>query len=86
MKTFVGWGGHFDWDEGFEFLPEIKVLTFALAGSFVLLHGVSGKFGGGKEWLARQHPVVWGTACGIMLSLAFYLRPAETIDFIYFRF
>ena len=86
MKTFVGWGGHFDWEEAFEFLPEIKFLTFALAGCFVLLHGVSGKLGGGKMWLARQHSVVWGTACGVMLCLAFYLRPAETIDFIYFRF
>jgi hypothetical protein len=36
--------------------------------------------------LARQHPVVWGLVCGFMLCLAFYLRPAETIDFIYFRF
>ena len=86
MKTFVGWGGHFDWKEGYEFLPEIKFLTFALATCFVLLHGISGKLGGGKEWLARLHPVVWGAACGTMLCLALLLRPAETIDFIYFRF
>ena len=86
MKTFVGWGGHFDWREMYDFLPEIKFLTFTLATCFVLLHGISGKLGGGKEWLARRHPVVWGAACGTMLCLAFYLRPAETIDFIYFRF
>ncbi|MGB1355230.1 MAG: MBOAT family O-acyltransferase [Poseidonia sp.] len=86
MKTFVGWGGHFDREEAYEFLPEIKFLTFTLAGCFILLHGISGKLGGGKEWLARRHPVIWGAACGTMLSLAFYLRPAETIDFIYFRF
>ena len=86
MKTFLGWGGHFDWMEMYEFLPDIKFLTFALAGCFILLHGVSGWMGGGKAWLARQHPAVWGSVCGFMLCLAFYLRPAETIDFIYFRF
>jgi len=86
MKTFVGWGGHFDREEMYEHLPEIKYLTFMLAACFVLLHGISGKLGGGKEWLARRHSVIWGAACGTMLSLAFYLRPAETIDFIYFRF
>lgn len=86
MKTFIGWGGHFDWIEMYEFLPEIKNLTFALAACFVLFHGISGKLGGGKMWLARQNSAIWGAVCGAMLCLAFYLRPAETIDFIYFRF
>ena len=48
--------------------------------------GMSGKVGGGKEWLSRQNPLIWGLTCGLMLTLAFYLRPTETIDFIYFRF
>ena len=86
MKTFMGWGGHFDWIEMSEFLPEITFLTFAIVGGFVLMHGISGKIGGGKAWLARQHPLIWGTVCGLMLCLAFYLSQAETIDFIYFRF
>ena len=86
MKTFLGIGGHFDLHEMYEVLPEIKILTFFLAIGFILLHGLSGKFNGGKLWLARRHPVIWGVICGFMLTLAFYLRPAETIDFIYFRF
>jgi hypothetical protein len=86
MKTFLGIGGYFDIEEFFDMLPEIKFLTFFIAACFVFLHGVSGKIGGGKEWFARQHPVIWGSISGLMLSLAFYLRPAETIDFIYFRF
>ena len=86
MKTFLGIGGHFDLQEMYEVLPEIKVLTILLAMGFVLVHGLSGKFSGGKMWLARRHPLVWGAICGLMLTLAFYLRPAETIDFIYFRF
>ena len=86
MKTFLGIGGHFDLQEMYDALPEIKMLTLFLAIGFVLLHGLSGKFNGGKMWLARRHPLIWGTICGLMLTLAFYLRPAETIDFIYFRF
>ena len=86
MKTFLGIGGHFDVQEMYETLPEIKILTFFLAAFFILMHGISGKMGGGKAWLARQRPVVWGAMCGTMLCLSFYLRPAETIDFIYFRF
>ena len=49
MKTFLGWGGHFDWMEMYEFLPDIKFLTFALAGCFILLHGVSGWMGEEKR-------------------------------------
>ena len=86
MKTFLGIGGHFDWNEMIEALPEIKFLTFSLVFSFIILHGMSGKVGGGKEWLSRQNPLIWGLTCGLMLTLAFYLRPTETIDFIYFRF
>ena len=85
-EDILGIGGHFDLQEMCDTLPEIKVLTFFLAIGFVLLHGLSGKLNGGKMWLARRHPLVWGTICGLMLTLAFYLRPAETIDFIYFRF
>ena len=86
MKSFFGIGGHFNIDEMFEFLPEARPLTVVIVVCFVLFHGISGKMGGGKLWLSRRHPVVWGLICGTALTLAFYLRPAETIDFIYFRF
>ena len=86
MKTFFGIGGHFDFEEMYNFLPEIKLLTAIIVTCFILMHGISGKLGGGKVWLSNRHPVVWGIICGVMLSLAFYLQPAETVDFIYFRF
>ena len=86
MKTFLGIGGYFDIEEFVDMLPEVKFLTFFIVACFIILHGVSGKVGGGKEWFARQHPVIWGSISGFMLCLAFYLRPAETVDFIYFRF
>ena len=35
MKTFVGIGGYFDFSEFMLFLPEIKLLTFALAVIFI---------------------------------------------------
>ena len=87
MKTFVGWGGYFDWREMYDFLPEIKFLTFTLATCFVLLHGISGSSGGGKEWLARRHPVIWGAACGTMLCLLRSISDQQKrLIFIYFRF
>jgi alginate O-acetyltransferase complex protein AlgI len=86
MKTFFGIGGHFDFGEMYDFLPDIKLLTVVIVVAFILLHGISGKVGGGKMWLSRRHPIIWGIICGVMLSLTFYLRPAETVDFIYFRF
>ena len=86
MKTFFAIGGHFDIEEMYQFLPEIKLLTVVIVICFVLLHGISGKMGSGKLWLSRRHPVIWGVICGTALTLSFYLRPAETIDFIYFRF
>ena len=86
MKTFFGIGGHFDIKEMYQYLPEIKLLTGVIVICFILLHGISDKLGGGKLWLSRRHPVIWGVICGTALTLAFYLRPAETIDFIYFRF
>jgi alginate O-acetyltransferase complex protein AlgI len=86
MKTFFGIGGHFDLGEMYDFLPEIKLLTVVIVVTFIILHGISGKVGGGKMWLSRRHPIIWGIICGVMLSLTFYLRPAETVDFIYFRF
>ena len=86
MKTFFGIGGHFDIEEMYQYLPEIKLLTGLIVICFIVLHGISGKMGGGKLWLSRRHPVIWGIICGTALTFAFYLRPAETIDFIYFRF
>lgn len=86
MKTFFGIGGHFDLEEMYNFLPEIKLLTGIIVLGFIILHGISGKLGGGKLWLSRRNPIVWGVICGTALTLSFYLRPSETIDFIYFRF
>jgi len=42
--------------------------------------------GGLKYWIANRNSFIWGLVIGGMLSLAFLLRPAETVDFIYFRF
>jgi len=86
LKSFVGVDSHWNISEMYDSLPEIKLLTIGLVIIFVIGHGVSGKIGGFKYWLPKQNPLIWGLACGLMLSLTFLLRPAETIDFIYFRF
>lgn len=53
---------------------------------FFICHFVSWKVGGLKHWISKQNSVVWGILVGTMLTFAFMLRPAETVDFIYFRF
>jgi alginate O-acetyltransferase complex protein AlgI len=86
LKSFVGFDTHWDKDEFFETLPEIKLLTMSLVVVFVITHGVSRKVGGLKNWLANQNALVWGFSCGFLISMMFLFRPAETVDFIYFRF
>ena len=86
LKTFVGINAHWDSLEMYNALPEIKFLTFGLAILFFIGHFISCKVGGLKHWIANRNPFIWGLAIGSMLSLTFLLRPAETVDFIYFRF
>ena len=86
LKSFVGFDSHWDNTEFLDVLPEIKLTTFGLVGIFILVHGISGKIGGLKLWISRQNFAIWGIVCGTLISLIFLLQPAETIDFIYFRF
>ncbi|MBT4982260.1 MAG: hypothetical protein HOM85_04265 [Euryarchaeota archaeon] len=53
---------------------------------FIIAHGFSGKLGGFKNWLSKQNSIVWGIICGVLITATFLLRPAETVEFIYFRF
>ena len=86
LKTFIGFDSHWDLREGYEALPEMRLLPICLVGLFILIHGISGKIGGLKIWISRQNPILWGFICGTLISFTFLLRPAETVDFIYFRF
>lgn len=86
LKTFVGIDAYWDYSEFFESLPDVKLMTIGLVFIFVIAHGLSGKLGGFKIWLSKQHSLVWGVICGIIISATFLLRPAETVEFIYFRF
>lgn len=86
LKTFVGIDAYWDYSEFFESLPDVKLMTMGLVFIFVIAHGLSGKLGGFKIWLSKQHSLVWGVICGIIISATFLLRPAETVEFIYFRF
>ena len=86
LKTFVGIDAYWDYNEFFESLPDVKLMTMGLVFIFVIAHGVSGKLGGFKIWLSKQHSLVWGAICGVLITATFLLRPAETVEFIYFRF
>nr|RZD52393.1 MAG: hypothetical protein CXT67_06430 [Euryarchaeota archaeon] len=86
LKTYVGIGAHWNKEEMYEILPEIKYLTLTIGLLFFIGHFISWKVGGLKEWISRQNALIWGLIIGILLTLTFHLRPAETVDFIYFRF
>ena len=86
LKSYIGIGSHWDTQEMLEHLPEIKYLTFGIAILFICGHLLSSKIGGFKHWISRQNPLVWGVLIGTMIGLSLTLRPAETADFIYFRF
>mgnify|MGYP001397826089 FL=1 len=86
LKSFIGYDSHWDLREGYDALPEIKLLPISIVAIFILMHGLSGKIGGLKMWISKQNPLIWGVICGTLLSFTFLLRPAETVDFIYFRF
>ena len=86
VKAFLGIGAVWDLNEAWEFLPEIRYLTVCLALIFLVVHFISWKVGGLKHWISRQHPIIWGAIIGALLSGALLLQPAETVDFIYFRF
>ena len=86
LKTYVGIGAHWDKEEMYEILPDIKYLTLTIGLLFFIGHFISWKVGGLKEWISRQNVLVWGLIIGTLLTLTFHLRPVETVDFIYFRF
>jgi len=86
MKSFVGFDSYWDLEGLYSSLPYIKVTTLVMVAGFLILHALSGYVGGGKYWLSRRHPVVWGLICGFTISLCVVLRPSEAADFIYFRF
>ena len=86
LKTFVGIDAHWNVNELSESLPEIKLFTFVIAMFFFIGHYISWKIGGLKNWVSEQNFIVWGLIIGVLITLTFHLRPAETVDFIYFRF
>lgn len=86
LKSYIGIGSHWDTQEMLEHLPEIKFLTFGIAILFICGHLLSSRIGGFKHWISRQKPLMWGVLIGTMIGLSLTLRPAETADFIYFRF
>ena len=86
LKTFVGYDARYNWGEFYDSLPDVKLMTMGLVFIFIVSHGLSGKAGGFKLWLSDQSSAVWGLICGAMITAMFLLRPAETVDFIYFRF
>ena len=73
-------------DEFLNSLPEIKLFTFCIVAVFIIFHGISWKVGGLKIFISKQRPIIWSVVCGTMICAAILLKPAESVEFIYFRF
>ena len=86
MKSFVGIDNYFSFQMGWDLLPQGKYLTALLVVGFMIGHLLSWKIGKFKYWMARSNPLIWGIVMGTAIAGIIFLRPATTVDFIYFRF
>ncbi len=86
MKSFIGIDNYFSLNAGWALLPQGKYLTSLLVVVFAFGHLLSWKIGKFKYWMARSNPLIWGLSMGLAITGIVFLRPATTVDFIYFRF
>ena len=86
MKSFLGIDNYFSFQMGWDLLPQGKYLTALLVVGFMIGHLLSWKIGKFKYWMARSNPLIWGIVMGTAIAGIIFLRPATTVDFIYFRF
>ena len=86
MKPFIGLDNYFSLTAGWTLLPQGKYLTALLVVAFAFGHLLSWKIGKFKYWMARSNPLIWGLSMGLAITGIVFLRPATTVDFIYFRF
>jgi len=86
LQGFVGYDSFFDIEKAREVLPDVQYITFILVILFVLIHGLSGRFGGFRKRIADSPGWVWGVVMGMSMIMMLYLRPDHPTDFIYFRF
>ena len=86
LKSFIGYKSYFDLEEALNNLPEVKYITFILAITFMIIHPISSRVGRGRDYYANLNPMIWGITTAFILLSILWLRPAETAEFIYFRF
>jgi hypothetical protein len=86
MKGFAGYDSVFDIQSARSVLPDVQYLTFILVVAFVIIHGLSGKFGGFRTKISEAPGWIWGPIMALSLLAMLYLRPDHPTEFIYFRF
>ncbi len=86
MKGFVGYDSVFDIQSARSVLPDVQYLTFILVVAFIIIHGLSGRFGGFRTKISEAPGWIWGPIMALSLLAMLYLRPDHPTEFIYFRF
>ncbi|MBT3441186.1 MAG: MBOAT family protein [Euryarchaeota archaeon] len=86
LKSYLFIDSNWDIDEFLQSLPDVKLLVFSIVLLFIVFHGISWKVGGLKIWISKQNPIIWSLVCGSLICAAILLKPAENVEFIYFRF
>ncbi len=87
MKTYCFINVRIDAQEALDYLPGRNNLTFILLITFIIINGISSFSDGSLKYkISKLDEKYWGLLIGVMLSMAFILRPAEIVQFIYFRF
>jgi sterol desaturase/sphingolipid hydroxylase (fatty acid hydroxylase superfamily) len=68
-------------------MPDRATFVACLLLVFLPLHAFSSSIDGSAKYhIANLHPTKWGVIIGVWIAAIFLLRPAEVVQFIYFRF
>ena len=87
IKTYCFIDVRIDVEGALNYLPGRNNLTFILLILFMIIHGISSLSEGSLKYkISEIDQKYWGLLIGLMLSMAFILRPTEIVQFIYFRF
>ena len=87
MKTYFLIDSSFDVSVAFNSMPGQNTLIGLLLLSFLSFHLCSSMINGSLKYqISGMTSGRWGVVVGIMIAMLILLRPAEAIEFIYFRF
>ena len=87
LKSYLAIDSSFDIGGAIGAMPERATYVFVLLSIFIIIHIFSSiNEGSTKYHIAKLSSLKWGLMMGVFTSAIFFMRPAEVVQFIYFRF